>query len=157
MYVIASVLDVPCLMAFTLRLYPRGTHAQVVKEATSNYGKAPPSSAKAKPARVRKVCGIALHYVSHHQHLLRCLASRSRCCETDVPCASVVAQCPPRTPLNLLRYISALLQTLVKPTVAKAFLASMQDLNVTLLSTTCNFIRCIKPNAGMQCGVFNNR
>lgn len=50
-----------------------------------------------------------------------------------------------------------LLQTLVKPTVAKAFLASMQDLNVTLLSTTCNFIRCIKPNAAMQCGVYNNR
>ncbi|CAN0184909.1 unnamed protein product, partial [Hapterophycus canaliculatus] len=32
------------------------------------------------------------------------------------------------------------------PTVAKAFLSSMQDLNVTLLSTTCNFARCIKPN-----------
>lgn len=51
----------------------------------------------------------------------------------------------------------SLLQTLVKPTVAKAFLASMQDLNVTLLSTTCNFIRCIKPNAAMQCGVYSNR
>ncbi|CAN0100971.1 unnamed protein product [Scytosiphon promiscuus] len=48
-------------------------------------------------------------------------------------------------------------KTLVKPTVAKAFLASMQDLNATLLSTTCNFIRCIKPNAAMQCGVFNKR
>ncbi|CAM9142326.1 unnamed protein product [Ectocarpus sp. 6 AP-2014] len=48
-------------------------------------------------------------------------------------------------------------KTLVKPTVAKAFLASMQDLNMTLLSTTCNFIRCIKPNAAMKCGVFNNR
>ncbi|CAM9178970.1 unnamed protein product, partial [Hapterophycus canaliculatus] len=48
-------------------------------------------------------------------------------------------------------------KTLVKPTVAKAFLASMQDLNVTLLSTTCNFIRCIKPNAAMQCGVFSKR
>eukprot|EP00752_Nemacystus_decipiens_P009414 g8417.t1 len=48
-------------------------------------------------------------------------------------------------------------KTLVKPTVAKAFLASMKDLNVTLLSTTCNFIRCIKPNAAMQCGVYNNR
>ncbi|CAN0252584.1 unnamed protein product, partial [Ectocarpus fasciculatus] len=45
----------------------------------------------------------------------------------------------------------------VKPTVAKAFLASMQDLNTTLLSTTCNFIRCIKPNAAMKCGVYNNR
>ncbi|CAM9169756.1 unnamed protein product [Laminaria digitata] len=48
-------------------------------------------------------------------------------------------------------------QTLVKPTVAKAFLGSMQDLNVTLLSTTCNFIRCIKPNAAMQCGLYDNR
>eukprot|EP00903_Cladosiphon_okamuranus_P006607 g6454.t1 len=48
-------------------------------------------------------------------------------------------------------------KTLLKPTVAKAFLGSMQDLNVTLLSTTCNFIRCIKPNAAMQCGVYNNR
>lgn len=55
------------------------------------------------------------------------------------------------------RSVATLLQTLVKPTVAKAFLASMQDLNVTLLSTTCNFIRCIKPNAAMQCGVFSNR
>ncbi|CAN0287711.1 unnamed protein product, partial [Ectocarpus sp. 8 AP-2014] len=48
-------------------------------------------------------------------------------------------------------------KTLVKPTVANAFLASMQDLNMTLLSTTCNFIRCIKPNAAMKCGVYNNR
>ncbi|CAM9467577.1 unnamed protein product, partial [Ectocarpus fasciculatus] len=48
-------------------------------------------------------------------------------------------------------------KTLTKPTVGKAFLASMQDLNLTLLSTTCNFIRCIKPNAAMQCGVFSNR
>ena len=49
------------------------------------------------------------------------------------------------------------LQTLVKPTVAKGFLGSMQDLNVTLLSTTCNFVRCIKPNAAMQCGLYDNR
>ena len=49
------------------------------------------------------------------------------------------------------------LQTLVKPTVAKAFLGSMQDLNAPLLRTTCNFIRCIKPNAAMQCGVYDNR
>ncbi|CAM9932796.1 unnamed protein product [Scytosiphon promiscuus] len=48
-------------------------------------------------------------------------------------------------------------KTLVKPTVAKAFLGSMQDLNVTLLSTTCNFARCIKPNGQMECGVFDNR
>ncbi|CAM9488990.1 unnamed protein product, partial [Ectocarpus sp. 13 AM-2016] len=48
-------------------------------------------------------------------------------------------------------------KSLVKSTVGKAYLASMQDLNRTLLSTTCNFIRCIKPNAAMQCGVFSNR
>eukprot|EP00903_Cladosiphon_okamuranus_P011080 g10459.t1 len=47
--------------------------------------------------------------------------------------------------------------TLVKPTVAKAFLASMKDLNETLLGTTCNFARCIKPNAAMQCGVYDNK
>jgi len=56
-----------------------------------------------------------------------------------------------------LPVFSASVQTLVKPTVAKGFLASMKDLNTTLLSTTCNFIRCIKPNAEMQCGIFNNR
>lgn len=49
------------------------------------------------------------------------------------------------------------MQSLVKPTVAKAFLKSMQDLNDTLLSTMCNFVRCIKPNAEMKCGVYNNR
>lgn len=48
-------------------------------------------------------------------------------------------------------------QTLVKPTVAKAFLSSMQNLNTTLRGTTCNFVRCIKPNAEMQCGVFDSR
>ncbi|CAN0342915.1 unnamed protein product, partial [Ectocarpus sp. 12 AP-2014] len=48
-------------------------------------------------------------------------------------------------------------KTLVKPTVAKAFLGSMEALNVTLLSTMCNFARCIKPNGEMQCGVFDNR
>lgn len=48
-------------------------------------------------------------------------------------------------------------QSLVKPTVAKAFLKSMQDLNTTLLSTGCNFVRCIKPNAKMRPGVFDNR
>lgn len=49
------------------------------------------------------------------------------------------------------------MQSLVKHTVAKAFLKSMQELNVTLLGTTCNFVRCIKPNAQMQCGVYNNK
>lgn len=48
-------------------------------------------------------------------------------------------------------------QSLVKPTVAKSFLASMTDLNHMLLGSTCNFVRCIKPNAAMQCGIFNNR
>ncbi|CAM9301743.1 unnamed protein product, partial [Scytosiphon promiscuus] len=47
--------------------------------------------------------------------------------------------------------------TLVKPTVAKSFLASMRDLNETLLGTTCNFARCIKPNAAMKCGVYDNK
>ncbi len=45
----------------------------------------------------------------------------------------------------------------MKPTVAKAFLGSQLDLNKTLLSTTCNFARCIKPNAAMKCGVYDNR
>ncbi|CAM9687066.1 unnamed protein product, partial [Sphacelaria rigidula] len=33
----------------------------------------------------------------------------------------------------------------------------MQDLNTTLLTTRCNFVRCIKPNASMKHGVFSNR
>lgn len=45
----------------------------------------------------------------------------------------------------------------VKPTVAKSFLASMQELNITLSGTTCNFVRCIKPNGEMQCGVYDNQ
>lgn len=48
-------------------------------------------------------------------------------------------------------------QVSVKPTVARSFLASMRDLNETLLKTTCNFARCIKPNAAMQCGVYENK
>eukprot|EP00904_Undaria_pinnatifida_P007215 jgi/Undpi1/3623/HiC_scaffold_16.g06993.m1 len=47
-------------------------------------------------------------------------------------------------------------KSLVRPTVAKSFLGSMQDLNATLLGTTCNFARCIKPNAAMKCGVYDN-
>ncbi|CAB1114761.1 unnamed protein product [Ectocarpus sp. CCAP 1310/34] len=47
--------------------------------------------------------------------------------------------------------------SLKKPTVAKSFLASMQNLNDTLLGTTCNFARCIKPNAAMECGVYDNK
>ncbi|CAM9101018.1 unnamed protein product, partial [Hapterophycus canaliculatus] len=85
------------------RTLSTSTH-KVVRDATTQYGKAPASAAgggKARPTRARRA--------------------------------------------------------LVKPTVAKAFLGSMQDLNVTLLSTTCNFVRCIKPNAAMKCGVFDNR
>lgn len=41
--------------------------------------------------------------------------------------------------------------------MAKAFLGSMRELNETLLGTTCNFARCIKPNAAMQCGIYNNK
>lgn len=58
---------------------------------------------------------------------------------------------------RLQRATTASSQALVKPTVAKAFLGSMKDLNATLLATTCNFARCIKPNAQMQCGVYDNR
>ncbi|CAM9886122.1 unnamed protein product, partial [Ectocarpus sp. 12 AP-2014] len=47
--------------------------------------------------------------------------------------------------------------SLKKPTVAKSFLASMRNLNETLLGTTCNFARCIKPNAAMKCGVYDNK
>lgn len=41
--------------------------------------------------------------------------------------------------------------------MAKSFLVSMRNLNETLLGSTCNFVRCIKPNAGMKVGVYNNR
>eukprot|EP00904_Undaria_pinnatifida_P007253 jgi/Undpi1/3658/HiC_scaffold_16.g07028.m1 len=47
--------------------------------------------------------------------------------------------------------------TLMKPTVAKSFLESMKGLNATLLNTKCNFVRCIKPNAQMECGVYDNK
>lgn len=48
-------------------------------------------------------------------------------------------------------------QAIARPTVSKGFLASMRNLNNTLLGTTCNFVRCIKPNADMECGVYDNR
>lgn len=48
-------------------------------------------------------------------------------------------------------------KTLRRPTVAKSFLASMRDLDATLVGTTCNFVRCIKPNAGMVCGEYDNK
>lgn len=56
-----------------------------------------------------------------------------------------------------LPFVVFVLIQLVRPTVAKSFLASMRGLNAALLGTTCNFIRCIKPNAEMECGVYNNK
>ncbi|CAM9166452.1 unnamed protein product [Ascophyllum nodosum] len=64
---------------------------------------------------------------------------------------------PPRNSQGRGRPVKVSDMTLRRSTVAKAFLASMQDLNTTLLSTTCNFVRCIKPNAAMKCGDYNNR
>ncbi len=42
-----------------------------------------------------------------------------------------------------------------KATVARAFIKSMEGLNETILSTTCNFVRCIKPNYAMTIGHFD--
>ncbi len=44
-----------------------------------------------------------------------------------------------------------------KATVARAFLKSMEGLNETILSTTCNFVRCIKPNYAMTVGHFDRQ
>ncbi len=44
-----------------------------------------------------------------------------------------------------------------KATVARAFLKSMEGLNKTILSTTCNFVRCIKPNYAMTVGHFHRQ
>ncbi len=44
-----------------------------------------------------------------------------------------------------------------KATVARAFLKSMEGLNKTILSTTCNFVRCIKPNYAMTIGHFDRQ
>lgn len=43
-----------------------------------------------------------------------------------------------------------------KATIASSFVQSMAGLNALLLSTQCSFIRCIKPNAQMKCGLFDN-
>ncbi|KAJ1426230.1 P-loop containing nucleoside triphosphate hydrolase protein [Ochromonadaceae sp. CCMP2298] len=45
---------------------------------------------------------------------------------------------------------------MMRPTIAALFAQSMQDLNQTLLATECHFVRCIKPNAHMQAGEFDN-
>jgi ABC-type oligopeptide transport system ATPase subunit len=42
-----------------------------------------------------------------------------------------------------------------RATVAGGFMTSMVDLNKTLLATTCNFVRCIKPNAAMALGDYD--
>ena len=44
-----------------------------------------------------------------------------------------------------------------KPTVAGIFLKSMESLNRTLNSTSCSFVRCIKPNAAMSPGSLDNQ
>lgn len=45
---------------------------------------------------------------------------------------------------------------MMKPTIVAIFSKSMDDLNHLLLSTTCQFVRCIKPNEAMQPGEFDN-
>eukprot|EP00904_Undaria_pinnatifida_P011109 jgi/Undpi1/7128/HiC_scaffold_22.g09602.m1 len=45
---------------------------------------------------------------------------------------------------------------LTRRTVAGNFMASMQDLSTTLAATTCGFVRCIKPNAAMDFGIFDS-
>lgn len=44
---------------------------------------------------------------------------------------------------------------MLKPTIVASFVKSMQELNELLDSTTCHFIRCIKPNTLAKPGVFN--
>ncbi|CAM9653889.1 unnamed protein product, partial [Chrysoparadoxa australica] len=44
-----------------------------------------------------------------------------------------------------------------RPTVAKGFMKSMAELNDVLRSTTCSFVRCIKPNFAMTVGHFDKR
>jgi myosin heavy subunit len=45
---------------------------------------------------------------------------------------------------------------MMKPTIVAIFSKSMDDLNALLLSTTCQFVRCIKPNEEMLPGEFYN-
>jgi myosin heavy subunit len=44
---------------------------------------------------------------------------------------------------------------MMKPTIVALFSKSMDDLNALLQSTSCQFIRCIKPNEAMKAGEFN--
>ncbi|CAM9530215.1 unnamed protein product, partial [Hapterophycus canaliculatus] len=44
---------------------------------------------------------------------------------------------------------------LMRKTVAGNFMASMQNLSATLAETTCGFVRCVKPNAAMDFGIFD--
>eukprot|EP00903_Cladosiphon_okamuranus_P015046 g13919.t2 len=44
---------------------------------------------------------------------------------------------------------------LARRTVAGNFMASMKDLSTTLAQTTCGFVRCVKPNAAMDFGIFD--
>ena len=45
---------------------------------------------------------------------------------------------------------------MMRPTIVAIFSKSMDDLNALLLSTSCQFVRCIKPNEAMLPGEFNN-
>ncbi|CAN0306008.1 unnamed protein product, partial [Laminaria digitata] len=46
---------------------------------------------------------------------------------------------------------------LARRTVAGNFMSSMQNLSTTLAATTCGFVRCIKPNAAMDFGIFDSQ
>jgi myosin heavy subunit len=45
---------------------------------------------------------------------------------------------------------------MLKPTIVDIFSRSMDNLNTLLGSTTCQFVRCIKPNEAMVAGEFDN-
>lgn len=45
---------------------------------------------------------------------------------------------------------------MLKPTIVEIFSRSMDNLNTLLQSTTCQFVRCIKPNEAMVAGEFVN-
>lgn len=49
------------------------------------------------------------------------------------------------------------MQPLARRTVAGNFMASMKDLSATLAQTTCGFVRCVKPNAAMDFGMFDGQ
>jgi myosin heavy subunit len=46
---------------------------------------------------------------------------------------------------------------MLKPTIVEVFSKSMDNLNALLQSTTCQFVRCIKPNEAMVPGEVDNR